>query len=165
MRPRPLIRRWAPSRSRSPRCRAGSFTPRCAQGTAPTRRPGFDDHQLVRRGHDGARYPPPPGVHDRCGPERGRSPKITDAVCDAVLQWQRRPLEAFLPRDLPRARSAPMAPRRPPGCPARGGCIAVGAAVDGLLSTRGIWVQADEGAFFWAHVCAELSNRGVAGRA
>ena len=38
--------------------------------------------------------------------ERGRSPKITDAVCDAVLQWQRRPLEAFLPRDLPRARSA-----------------------------------------------------------
>ena len=43
--------------------------------------------------------------------------------------------------------------------------IAVGAAVDGLLSTRGIWVQADEGASFWAHVCAELSNRGVAGRA
>ena len=33
--------------------------------------------------------------------------------------------------------------------------------MDGLLSTRGIWVQADEGASFWAHVCAELSNRGV----
>ena len=36
----------------------------------------------------------------------GTISKITDAVCDAVLQWQRRPLEAFLPRDLPRARSA-----------------------------------------------------------
>ena len=25
----------------------------------------------------------------------------------------------------------------------------------------GIWVQADEGASFWAHVCAELANRGL----
>ena len=25
----------------------------------------------------------------------------------------------------------------------------------------GIWVQADEGGAFWAHVCAELANRGV----
>ena len=72
-------------------------------------------------------------------------------------------MEAFLPRDLPRARSAPMAPRRPPGCPARGVCIAVGAAVDGLLSTRGIWVQADEGASFWAHVCAEPARQGRGG--
>ena len=45
-------------------------------------------------------------------------------------------------------------PRRPPGCPARGGCIAVGAAVDGLLSTRGIWVQADEGASLTGAACA-----------
>ena len=75
-------------------------------------------------------------------------------------------LEAFLPRDLPRARSAPMAPRRPPGCPARSGCIAVGAAVDGLLSTRGIWVQADEGASLTGAACApNRRDRGVAGRA
>ena len=65
-----------------PRDRAGSFTPRrVAQGTAPTRRPGFDDHQLVRRGHDGARYPPPPGVHDRCGPERGNGPRRSPTRC------------------------------------------------------------------------------------
>ena len=75
-------------------------------------------------------------------------------------------LEAFLPRDLPRARSAPMAPRRPPGCLARSGCIAVGAAVDGLLSTRGIWVQADEGASLTGAACApNRRDRGVAGRA
>ena len=98
-----------------PRGRTGSFTPRLVRkGQRRPGRPGFDDHQLVRRGHDGARYPPPPGVHDRCGPERGRSPKITDAVCDAVLQWQRRPLEAFYPVIYP-GRDPRQGPRRPPG--------------------------------------------------
>ena len=33
--------------------------------------------------------------------------------------------------------------------------------MDGVKHVLGIWVQADEGASFWAHVCAELSNRGV----
>ena len=28
----------------------------------------------------------------------------------------------------------------------------------------GIWVQASEGAKFWASVCAQLANRGVQGR-
>ena len=37
--------------------------------------------------------------------------------------------------------------------------------MDGVKHVLGIWVQADEGTSFWAHVCAELSNRGVAGRA
>lgn len=75
------------------------------------------------RGRDGPRKSPM-----RCapGPSRGR---------------RTRAFEGVLPRDLPRARSASMAPRRPPGCPARSGCIAVGAAVDGLLSTRGVWVK------------------------
>ena len=41
----------------------------------------------------------------------------------------------------PRARSAPTAPRRPPGRPDRSGRIAVGAAVDGQLSTQGVWVK------------------------
>ena len=44
--------------------------------------------------------------------------------------------------------------------------IAVGAAVDGLLSTRGIWVQADEGASLTGAACApNRRDRGVAGRA
>lgn len=33
--------------------------------------------------------------------------------------------------------------------------------MDGVKHVLGIWVQADEGASFWAHVCAELANRGV----
>ena len=33
--------------------------------------------------------------------------------------------------------------------------------MDGIKHVLGIWVQAEEGASFWALVCAELANRGV----
>ena len=33
--------------------------------------------------------------------------------------------------------------------------------MDGIKHVLGIWVQNTEGASFWAHVCAELVNRGV----
>ena len=39
--------------------------------------------------------------------------------------------------------------------------IAVGVDLDGIKHVLGIWVQAIEGAKFWAAVCAELANRGV----
>ena len=39
--------------------------------------------------------------------------------------------------------------------------IAVGVDLDGVKHVLGIWVQATEGAKFWAGVCAELRNRGV----
>lgn len=39
--------------------------------------------------------------------------------------------------------------------------LAVGVDMEGVKHVLGIWVQADEGAAFWAHVCAELANRGV----
>ena len=39
--------------------------------------------------------------------------------------------------------------------------IAVGVDLDGVKHVLGIWVQATEGAKFWAGVCAELANRGV----
>jgi hypothetical protein len=39
--------------------------------------------------------------------------------------------------------------------------IAVGVDLDGIKHVLGIWVQATEGAKFWAGVCAELRNRGV----
>jgi putative transposase len=37
----------------------------------------------------------------------------------------------------------------------------VGVDLDGTKHVLGIWVQASEGAKFWAGVCAELRNRGV----
>ena len=39
--------------------------------------------------------------------------------------------------------------------------IAIGVDLDGIKHVLGIWVQATEGAKFWASVCAELANRGV----
>jgi transposase-like protein len=85
--------------------------------------------------------------------------KIVDAVADEVLAWQQRPLEALYPviyldaivvkvRDGGHVRN-------------KAAHIAVGVDMDGIKHVLGIWVQATEGAKFWAAVCAELANRGV----
>lgn len=85
--------------------------------------------------------------------------KIVDAVSDEVLTWQSRPLDALYPvmyldaivvkvRDGGHVRN-------------KAAHIAVGVDFDGIKHVLGIWVQATEGAKFWASVCAELANRGV----
>lgn len=85
--------------------------------------------------------------------------KITDAVLDEVKAWQTRPLEELYPiiyldalvvkvRDGHQVRN-------------KAAHIAVGVDLDGVKHVLGIWVQATEGAKFWAGVCAELANRGV----
>ncbi len=85
--------------------------------------------------------------------------KITDQVTEEVLAWQQRPLEALYPviyldaiivkvRDGGHVRN-------------KAAHIAVGVDMDGVKHVLGIWVQATEGAKFWAAVCAELANRGV----
>ena len=85
--------------------------------------------------------------------------KITEQVADEVLAWQNRPLEALYPviyldaiivkiRDGGHVRN-------------KAAHIAVGVDMDGIKHVLGIWVQATEGAKFWASVCAELANRGV----
>ncbi|MDG4665024.1 IS256 family transposase [Mycobacterium sp. 236(2023)] len=85
--------------------------------------------------------------------------KITDAVLDEVAQWQKRPLEELYPivyldalvikiRDGHQVKN-------------RAAHIAVGVDLDGIRHVLGIWVTANEGAKFWAGVCAELANRGV----
>ncbi len=84
---------------------------------------------------------------------------ITDAVLDEVTAWQSRPLEEVYPivyldalvvkvRDNHQVRN-------------KAAHIAVGVDTDGVKHVLGIWVQATEGAKFWAGVCAELRNRGV----
>lgn len=85
--------------------------------------------------------------------------KITDAVLEEVKAWQARPLEELYPiiyldalvvkvRDGHQVRN-------------KAAHIAVGIDLDGVKHVLGIWVQASEGAKFWAGVCAELANRGV----
>jgi putative transposase len=85
--------------------------------------------------------------------------KVVDAIADEVLAWQQRPLEPLYPviyldaiivkvRDGGHVRN-------------KAAHIAIGVDTDGIKHVLGIWVQATEGAKFWASVCAELANRGV----
>jgi putative transposase len=85
--------------------------------------------------------------------------KITDAVLDEVRAWQTRPPDAIYPivyidalvvkvRDGNQVRN-------------KAAHLVVGVDLDGVKHVLGIWVQATEGAKFWAGVCAELANRGV----
>lgn len=85
--------------------------------------------------------------------------KITDEVLDEIQAWQQRPLEAFYPviymdaiivkvRDGAHVRN-------------KAAHIAVGVDMDGIKHVLGIWIQATEGAKFWAGVCAQLANRGI----
>jgi transposase-like protein len=85
--------------------------------------------------------------------------KVVDAIADEVYLWQQRPLEPLYPviyldaiivkvRDGGHVRN-------------KAAHIAVGVDTDGIKHVLGIWVQATEGAKFWASVCAELANRGV----
>ena len=143
-----------------PRDRAGSFTPRLVR-KGQRRMDGLD--AMIISLYAGGMTVREIRHHldSTLGVElsAGTISNITDAVADAVLQWQSRPLEEFYPviyldairvkiRDQGRVSN-------------RAAHIAVGVDMEGIKHVLGIWVQADEGASFWAHVCAELANRGV----
>ena len=71
---------------------------------------------------------------------------ITDAVFEAVLEWQHRPLEAFYPviyLDAIRIKI-----RRDHRVENRAAHLAVGVDMAGIKHVLGIWVHADEGAAF-----------------
>lgn len=85
--------------------------------------------------------------------------KVTDAVLDEVAAWQTRPLEAFYPVIYLDALVVKI--RDGAHVTNRAAHIAVGVDMDGVKHVLGIWVQASEGAKFWASVCAELANRGL----
>src|SRR3954465_13154164 len=144
----------------TPRDRAGSFEPRLVPKGA--RRAGGLDEMIVSLyaggmtvrdiQHHLARTLGVELSHDTIS-------TITDAVLEEVKAWQTRPLEELYPilyldalvikvRDGHQVRN-------------RAAHLAVGVDLDGVKHVLGIWVQASEGAKFWAGVCAELRNRGV----
>jgi putative transposase len=144
----------------TPRDRAGTFEPRLVP--KGTRRVGGLDEMIISLyaggmtvrdiGHHLARTIGTDLSHETIS-------KITDAVADEVKAWQARPLEELYPivyldalvvkvRDGHQVRN-------------KAAHIAVGVDLDGIKHVLGIWVQATEGAKFWAGVCAELANRGV----
>ena len=85
--------------------------------------------------------------------------KITDEVLDEVMEWQKRPLDplypiVYLDAIIVKVRDGHQVQNR-------AAHIAVGVDMDGIKHVLGIWVEATEGAKFWAGVCAEQANRGV----
>lgn len=85
---------------------------------------------------------------------------ITDAVLEAVAEWQARPLDACYPlvffdairvkiRDEGFVRNKAI-------------YIALGILPDGTKEILGLWIEQTEGAKFWLRVMNELRNRGVA---
>jgi putative transposase len=144
----------------TPRDRAGSFEPRLVP--KGVRRVGGLDEMII------SLYAGGMTVRDiqahlarTIGTELSHETisKVTDAVLEEVTAWQTRPLEELYPiiyldalvvkvRDGHQVRN-------------KAAHIAVGVDPDGVKHVLGIWVQATEGAKFWAGVCAELANWGV----
>lgn len=143
-----------------PRDRAGTFEPRLVP--KGTRRAGGLDDMIISLFAGGMT------VRDirhhlarTLGTELSHETisNITDGVLEEVKAWQHRPLEEIYPiiyldaivvkvRDGHTVRN-------------KAAHIALGVDLDGVKHVLGIWVQATEGAKFWAGVCAELRNRGV----
>jgi len=144
----------------TPRDREGSFTPRLVP--KGSRRLGGLDDMIISLYAGGMTIRDiEHHLRSTIGTELSRETisKITDEVLEEVLAWQRRPLEALYPviyldalvvkvRDGGHVRN-------------KAAHIAVGVDIEGIKHVLGIWVQASEGAKFWAGVCAELANRGV----
>ncbi len=84
---------------------------------------------------------------------------VTEAVAGEVAEWQSRPLEAFYPVVYLDALVVKV--RDGAHVANRAAHIAVGVDTDGVKTVLGIWIQATEGAKFWASVCSQLANRGV----
>ena len=143
-----------------PRDRAGSFTPRLVR-KGQRRMDGLDSMIISLYAGGMTVREIRHHLESTLGVELsvGTISRITDAVAEAVLDWQRRPLEEFYPvvyLDAIRVKV-----RVDHRVTTRSAHIAVGVDMDGIKHVLGIWVQAEEGASFWAHVCAELANRGV----
>ena len=144
----------------TPRDREGSFTPRLVP--KGSRRLGGLDDMIISLYAGGMTIRDiEHHLRSTLGTELSHETisKITGEVLEEVLAWQRRPLEALYPviyldalvvkvRDGGHVRN-------------KAAHIAVGVDIDGIKHVLGIWVQASEGAKFWASVCAELANRGV----
>lgn len=86
---------------------------------------------------------------------------VTDAVAAEVEAWQCRPLDPIYPiiyldALVVKVRGDNNQVRN------KSAHIAMGVDLDGVKHVLGIWVQNTEGAKFWAGVCAQLRNRGVA---
>lgn len=84
---------------------------------------------------------------------------VSDAVLDEVMVWQQRQLEEFYPVIFLDALRINV--REGGRVVKKSAYMAIGVDMEGIKHILGLWIAKEEGAAFWAHVCAELSNRGV----
>lgn len=85
--------------------------------------------------------------------------KITDVVVDEITLWQNRPVDEVYPIvyvDAIRIRV-----RDRGSVTMKSAHLVVGVDAEGFKDVLGIWVAAEEGAKFWAHVLTQLRNRGL----
>ena len=85
--------------------------------------------------------------------------KITDAVLEAVREWQARPLDPVWPEIFLDAIVCKVRDRGSEKNIAAH--LAVGVGLDGKKEVLGIWVEHTEGAKFWLRVMNDLIARGV----
>lgn len=86
--------------------------------------------------------------------------RVTDEVNDEVKAWRSRPLDAVYPIVYLDAIVCKV--RHEGTVVNKSAYLAVGVDADGRKHVLGIWVDVSEGAKFWARICNELRNRGVA---
>jgi len=144
----------------TPRDRAGTFIPRLVP-TGSRRLGGLDDMIISLYAGGMTIRDIQHHLVSTIGTELSHETisKITDEVLAEVLIWQRRPLDAIYPVIYLDALVVKVRDGAHVGNKAAH--IAVGVDMDGIKHVLGIWIQATEGAKFWAGVCAELANRGV----
>ena len=142
-----------------PRDRDGSFTPRLAP--KHSRRLGGLDEMIISLYAGGMTVR---GIQHHLGKTIGTDlgpetiSDITDAVSDAVLEWQERPLDEFCPvlyLDAVRVKV-----RDNGRVPPKAAHIAIGVDMDGFKHVPGVWVQ-DDGAPPSGRTCAPRRPTGA----
>ena len=147
-----------------PRDRAGSFTPRLVR-KGQRRMDGLDSMIIGLYAGGMTAREIRHHLESTIGVDlsRGTISKVTDAVCDAVMEWQRRPLEAFYPVIyLDAIRVKVRADHRVPGTPEPASPWAW------TWTASSTWLKDLDpgrggGLLEGRRVCADLANRGVLG--
>lgn len=143
-----------------PRDRAGSFTPRLVR-KGQRRMDGLDSMIIGLYAGGMTAREIRHHLESTIGVDlsRGTISKVTDAVCDAVMEWQRRPLEAFYP--VIRLDAIRVKVRADHRVSNRSAHIAVGVDMDGVKHVLGIWIQDGEGASLKGAACAPIWPTGA----
>ena len=81
---------------------------------------------------------------------------VTDAVLDEVMVWQNRQLDEFYPVIFLDALRIKV--RDGGRVVNKSAYMAIGVDLDGIKHILGLWIAKEEGASFWAQVCANLGQ-------